>query len=314
MSFSLKQARYFIAAARSGQVSRAAVELNVSQSSVTAAIQQLETTLGVELFERRPNGVALTPAGSRFLNHAEHIIAVVNESLRVSLDAPGRLEGQVRLGLTYTVAGYFIAPLLLRFQRLFPGIKLEAHEGEREEIERDLIDGRADLAVILTSNLAHAGEIGHETLVRSPRRLWLPVDHDLLRLGEVHLADIARQPYIALTVDEAFQTAMRYWDCTPYRPQVLFRTSSVEAVRTMVASGMGVTILSDLVYRQWSLEGQRLETRDIIEPIPSMDVGVAWKQNAELSSPATVLQDYLVRNAHLHTRAWGTAARAREKI
>jgi DNA-binding transcriptional LysR family regulator len=107
---------------------------------------------------------------------------------------------------------------------------------------------------------------------------------------------------------------MRYWDCTPYRPQVLFRTSSVEAVRTMVASGMGVTILSDLVYRQWSLEGQRLETRDIIEPIPSMDVGVAWKQNAELSSPAAVLQDYLVRNAHLHTRAWGTPARAREKI
>jgi DNA-binding transcriptional LysR family regulator len=164
-----------------------------------------------------------------------------------------------------------------------------------------------------TSNLAHADDLAHETLVRSPRRLWLPADHPLLNHAEVGLADIASLPYIALTVDEAFQTAMRYWDCTPYRPQVIFRTSSVEAVRTMVASGMGVTILSDLVYRHWSLEGQRLETRDIVEPIPSMDVGVAWRQDAELSSGAAVLHDYPARNVRLHARSSSPSQRAREK-
>ena len=61
--------------------------------------------------------------------------------------------------------------------------------------------------------------------------------------------DIAKAPYIALTVDGAWEFAQRYWENIPYRPNVVFKTSSVEAIRTMVASGMGVTILSDLIYR-----------------------------------------------------------------
>ena len=56
----------------------------------------------------------------------------------------------------------------------------------------------------------------------------------------------------------AEKSALRYWDRTPYRPNVIFRTLSVEGVRSMVAAGMGITILSDMVYRPWSLEGQRI--------------------------------------------------------
>ena len=76
-----------------------------------------------------------------------------------------------------------------------------------------------------------------------------------------------------LTVDEASQTASRYWRPTGLRPNVMFTTSSVEAVRSMVADGMGVTILSDMVYRPWSLEGQRIELRNVAAEIPTMDVG-----------------------------------------
>ena len=79
-----------------------------------------------------------------------------------------------------------------------------------------------------------------------------------------------------LTVDEASNTAQRYWNKTPYRPKVIFRTSSVEAVRSMVANGMGVSVLSDMVYRPWSLEGRRVEVVTLADPVPSMDVGLAW--------------------------------------
>jgi DNA-binding transcriptional LysR family regulator len=64
---------------------------------------------------------------------------------------------------------------------------------------------------------------------------------------------VAEEPYIMLTVDEAAQTAMKYWSQSLYRPRVTLRTSSVEAVRSMVAGGEGVAILSDMVYRPWSL-------------------------------------------------------------
>ncbi len=68
MTLSIKQVRYFIAAANAGQVSQAAIELNVSQSAVTAAIKQLEDDLAVRLFDRQPTGVALTAEGTRFLH------------------------------------------------------------------------------------------------------------------------------------------------------------------------------------------------------------------------------------------------------
>ena len=77
MGMSLRQIRYFLAAAEKGQVSLAAASLNVSQSTVTTALQQLEIELGVTLFRRLPSGVELTAEGSRFLTHARNVIAAV---------------------------------------------------------------------------------------------------------------------------------------------------------------------------------------------------------------------------------------------
>ena len=115
----------------------------------------------------------------------------------------------------------------------------------------------------------------------------------MLAKAEVPLAEVAAQPYIMLTVDEASRTAGRYWEVHDLRPSVVFTTSSVEAVRSMVAEGMGVTILSDMVYRPWSLEGQRIEQRATREAIPSMDVGLSWARAKPLSEPAQVFRAFM---------------------
>jgi DNA-binding transcriptional LysR family regulator len=128
--------------------------------------------------------------------------------------------------------------------------------------------------------------LAFETLFRSRRRLWLPVEHPLLSAESISLEDVARLPYVMLTVDEANQTASRYWTPTGLSPNAIFVTSSVEAVRSMVADGLGVTILSDMVYRPWSLEGQRIEQRNLASPVPSMDVGLAWRMDKKLGSTA----------------------------
>jgi DNA-binding transcriptional LysR family regulator len=124
----------------------------------------------------------------------------------------------------------------------------------------------------------------------------VPSDHRLLKLDAVTLSDVAEEPMVMLTVDEASQTAGRYWARTSSRPNVIFRTSSLEAVRSMVASGMGVTILSDMVYRPWSLEGQRIEARSLQDDIPTMDVGLAWLRGAVLSSSAQAFHDYFLKH------------------
>lgn len=286
MPLSIKQVRYFIATADSGQVSQAAMVLNVSQSAVTTAIKQLEDNLGVSLFRRLASGVVLTAEGARFLTHARNVMAAVNSAERAPLTEDTALAGVVRVGVTYTVLGYFLPRLYARFARTYPKIRVELHELPRDQLEERLNDGSLDMAVMLVSNLRDKAHLAFETLVRSRRRLWLPAEHPLLSVETITLEDVAREPYVMLTVDEASETAGRYWQQVGLSPQVIFTTSSVEAVRSFVADGIGVTVLSDMVYRPWSLEGQRIELRNVVADIPSMDIGVAWNRSIP-QSPAT---------------------------
>ena len=303
MSISLKQVRYFIAAAELGQISHAAVELNVSQSAVTSAIQQLESILGVKLFERTPTGVALTVEGNRFLPRARNILAAVNEAVSIRASSNQVVTGKVRVGITYTVAGYFLPQHYARFTRAYPNLTVDLYEASRSVIEQALLDQALDIGVILISNIENSERLQTQELIRSRRRLWLPSDHRLMKMDRVTLADVAEEPMIMLTVDEANQTASRYWARVTARPNVIFRTSSLEAVRSMVASGMGVTILSDMVYRPWSLEGQRIETRLLEEPIPTRDVGLVWLRGANLSAPAQAFLNYFMKNVAMTTNA-----------
>ncbi|MCK0198172.1 LysR family transcriptional regulator [Ancylobacter sp. 6x-1] len=293
MSISLKQIRYFVAAAETGRISQAAVELNVSQSAVTAAIQQLEAMVGTRLLERTTSGVAVTLEGGRFLLQGRQILAAVEDAVRGVRGSAEPITGTVRVGTTYTVAGYFLPRHLVRFKASFPGVTLELFEAPRDVVERALVDRALDVAVILVSNLQDGDNLASETLLRSSRRLWTAPDHPLIRAESVTLADVATYPYVMLTVDEARHTALRYWSLAGTEPHEIFRTSSVEAVRSMVAGGMGVTILSDLVYRPWSLEGQRLETRVLEDEVPSMDVGLAWRRDAAPSPATGAFRDFL---------------------
>lgn len=293
MQPSLRQLRYFVAAADAGQVSRAAVELSVSQSAVTTAIRQLETIVGASLFDRHPAGVSLTYEGNLFLGHARDIIAAVDEAVRMPSRRRENVEGHLTVATTYTVAGYFLAPHLARYHRAFPNVTVELVEADRASIEEGLIAGRFALAVMLTSNIINQEDLAYDTLLRSRRRLWVPAQHRFLSQPAVTLREIANEPFIMLTVDEASNTAQRYWNRTGCRPDVRFRTTSVEAVRSMVANGMGIAVLSDLVYRPWSLDGRRVEVLSVADAVPTMDVGFAWAHSREFDEAERSLIDFM---------------------
>ena len=190
MPFTLRQIRYFIATADRGQVSQAATEVNVAQSAITTAIQQLEAELGVSLFSRHNAGLALTLEGTRFLQHARTIMAAVNAAETAPLSTLSSMSGSVKVGVSYTVAGYFLPRHYARFARTYPNIAVEIFEMPRQDIESGLKDGSIDLAVMLVSNIKDDQTLAYETLLRSHRRLWLPVEHALLRSTAIKLNDI----------------------------------------------------------------------------------------------------------------------------
>lgn len=286
----LRHLKYFVATAESGQVSRAATLLSISQSSVTGAIRDLEAELGAELFQRSAHGMELTEAGREFLGSAREILEKLDEATKLTRQH-STVTGVISLGATYTVIGYFLPYHLDRLAHLYPGMEIRLSELNRESIEEGLLSNRFDIAVVLTSNITNP-ELDSETLMRSTRRLWVPNNHRFQRRGKASFEDISNEDYIMLTVDEAAHTTMKYWSLTNLQPRVRLRTSSVEAVRSMVANGQGITILSDMVYRPWSLEGKRIGTVTTDREIPSMDVGLAWRRGIEFSRPVSVLMEY----------------------
>lgn len=290
----LRHLKYFIATAELGQVSRAATALSISQSSVTSAIKELESILGATLFQRASHGMEMTDSGREFLASSREILAKVDEAKKLT-QRRSVVSGRISLAATYTVLGYFLPFHLNRLSQLFPGLEIQLHELNRESIEEGLLSDRFDIAVVLTSNLNNP-ELETKTLLKSSRRLWVPSGHKFVGAKKATFEEVACENYIMLTVDEAAHTTMKYWRQTSHQPNVHLRTSSVEAVRSIVANGQGVTILSDMVYRPWSLEGRRIETVPTDVEIPTMDIGLAWRKTKEFSQPLNLLYDYFCKN------------------
>jgi len=282
MRVSLRHFKFFVAVAETGQVSKAAAALFVSQSSVTEAIKTLEYDIGLKLFQRHSKGLALTYEGTIFLQHARSVLSAAVDAMLAPQQMRLDMTGEFTLACTHTVAGYFLSPLLARFRRVYPGIIVKLVELERPEIERRIINDEIDIAMCLISPLHDTRQIETEVLARSKRRLWLPANHHFLDKKRISLVDVQTQPYIMLTVDDAEETTESYWERAGLKANVVFRTSSMEAIRNLVSSGVGVTILSDMVYRPWSLEGARLAATPLSDPVPSMDVGIAWRRETEL--------------------------------
>ncbi|WP_137109623.1 LysR family transcriptional regulator [Rhodobacter sp. SY28-1] len=287
MAFTLRQLQFFVGAAEAGSVSGAARALSISQSSVTEAIRGLEDDLGVVLFDRQARGIMLTHKGSAFLRHARQILADVATARTTFQTEAETAKGRLSLGVTSLVAGYVLSDILQRYRRAYPQVELTVIEDSGDYLQHLLIGGELDVAVLLTSSVHDRMALNVETLLVSPYRLWLPLGHPLAQQESIALEELAGSPMIQLMVDEIEESTRRLTAALPVKPQIAFRTRSVEAVRSLVATGAGLAILPSLVYRPWSLEGDRIEIRDVSGDLPSVQVGLAWRKGAPLTVPAS---------------------------
>jgi DNA-binding transcriptional LysR family regulator len=282
-SVTFRQIRYFVAVAETGKISAAASMVGISPSAVTEAVAELTAVSGMKLFDRHPRGLTLTYEGHRLLAHCRNILSAV-ESAGYAMTRPTHdISGSIQLAVTITISGYFLAPLLARFRQRFPAIEVSIQEVKRSDIEAGLVSGKYELGLMLVSNLSRHADLVSHTLVRSMRRLWLPSKHPLLNAEIITLDDVARQPYIQLLIDDAEFSTQSYWKAHKLEPNIVVRTESVEAVRGLIAFRNGVTILSDTMYRPWSLEGDRIEVREVAANIPTMNIGIAWSRAKNLN-------------------------------
>lgn len=293
LRFTLKQLQYFAAVARTGQVSLAAAECNVTQSTMTAAVADLERILDVLLFERTRNGMRLTHQGHLFLQRAQVVLEAAGEAAGDPFRERSRVQGTLELAASYTVLGYFLLPFIAKFQKLHPGAHIRLTELERSAMESAITGDQIELGVALTSNINKPKLLQRKMLARSRRQLWVATSHPLAERGQVWLEEAAPYACILPMVDEGDGSIRSYWKQAGKRPSAFIQTSSMEAVREMVALGIGVTVLSDMVFRPWSLDGRRIRQLPLLDPIPLMEVGLVWKKGQRLGPVAQALKEYL---------------------
>jgi len=286
MAFTLRQLQFFVAVAEQGSVSGAARALSISQSSVTESIQALEGDLGVQLFERQARGLTITHRGNLLLRHARQILADVATARHAFRDEAEQEAGRLSLGVTTLVAGYVLSDILARYRRAHPRVDLSVTEDSGEYLEHLLIGGELDVAVMLSASIRDRHALHVETLVVSPYRLWLPLGHPLGQAEAIALEQLSGAPLIQLMVDEIEESMRALMGAMAVRPRIAFRTRSVEAVRSLVATGAGLAILPGMVYRPWSLEGDRIDIRDVSGDLPTVQVCLVWRRGAPLPPSA----------------------------
>lgn len=293
MKFTLRQLEFFIALAHTQQISKAASRCNISQSSMTVAMRNLEEVVNNALFVRHAKGITLTAAGERFLQHARKIVNDSQRAIDDLLYQPQLAVGSVTVGIAKTLSAYLLPAIITEVEQHFPLMTITYVEANPTGLISALQHGEIDFCLLLTSNISHNDELAIETFIRSPRRLWLAQGHPLMSKPTLCLADIQQMPFLLLDADEYPDVIREHWQTRGVQPNVALTTTSFEAVRSLVAKGKGVTILSDLVYRPWSLEGLRVMRRTLEDSVTYMDVGAARLKDRSLSPAAETVLDYL---------------------
>lgn len=283
----LKQFRYFLAVCETASVAAAARMINIAQSALTKSIQDLEESMGVRLFDRTSRGMVLTQEGYRFQASARKVIAAVAEAGQFTRGQVETLTGNLTIGVTSLVAGYYLADLFARFQRSHPSVNISVVEESPQFLEHLLVNGEVDLAAMVSNALGDPQALVVEVMTSSPNRVWMASSHVLAERPELTLAECAAHPQVVLEADRVESVLNAVWSRHGLHPQVLLRTSSLEAVRSLVGIGAGISVLPDFLYRPWTLDADHIEVRTLRDAMPSIDVGLVWRRGSRIRPVVT---------------------------
>ncbi|HXS51466.1 MAG TPA: LysR family transcriptional regulator [Usitatibacter sp.] len=310
----LQQLGYFVAVARSRSFTRAAEACFVAQPALSQQIRKLEEELGLPVFERRRRGVELTLAGTAFLEYAEQVLKLVEESKQRISDLQSVRQGSISVMCLPTVATYWLPPIISQYRAQYPDIDvhIQEHAGCTPE---DFARAVCDVGIVQLSESHERGapDTRTERLFVDEQLLVVPAGHRLAASGgalapAIALREAAGEAFIlpkptcgmSRTISQAFSDA-------GFVPRVRLETSQVEAVCEMVSAGLGVGLMPAMASGR---KNAGVRWRRLRNPVPRRTIALAW-DSARSLSPAAAAFVAIVRAAaaaHPRGRAKGRAS------
>lgn len=285
MKITLRQLTYVVAAARKGSISSAAETLNISTSSILAAIDKFEKEFGLEVFLRqRSKGLKITTAGERAIARTIQLLDEVGAFRQDMSGSDGRLQGEVRVGCFNSISPN-IAPQVIRdLQARHPELTVHLIEGDIISIQERLRDGTVD--VLLTYDAGLWDEFTPEFLIEAPPHVVLAETDPLAARDSVSLADLGDHPLLLLNLPQSRNYVLSLFESAGVTPGPIQRLESFEMVRSAAAAGLGAAILNIRPPNDTTYSGLRVTCRPLIAATPSPHIVLATRQSGRISRRA----------------------------
>ncbi|MFF9622191.1 LysR family transcriptional regulator [Streptomyces griseosporeus] len=261
---------------------RAAAELKYAQSSVTSQIRALESSLGVELFDRLGSRIRLTEAGERLLPYARRMIELADEA-RAAVADTEEPAGTLAVGTMESLTNYRLPPLLEFFHHRYPKVRLSLRPTLGDETRQALRQGTYDLGFLMEAETAHPG-LDSEVLTVEPLALVAAPGHPLYG-GAVTSADLVRQPLLATEPGCAYRDLFeRELTSVAGAPVDFLEFGTIEATKRAAAAGLGICLLPEVTVAAELAEGS-LVRLDWTPPF-TLRTQLAWRSGKRLPAPA----------------------------
>lgn len=278
----LRDLRYLVAVADHRHFGRAADACFVSQPTLSTQVKKLERELGVQLVERNPRHIALTPVGEEVVERARAVLREADAIEEVARRHQDPESGTLRMGLFPTLAPYLLPHVVPALHRRFPDLELLLVEEKTEVVLDQLRDGRLDVGVLALP--VHDEGLHQEPLFAEDFVLAVPGDHPLARHdGPVDTSVLAGDHVLLLEEGHCLRDqALSVCRMAGAAEQEGFRATSLETLRQMVAAGVGVTLLPELAVRPPVPMPEDVALLRFVEPVPRREVAMFWRRTSPL--------------------------------
>lgn len=278
----IKHLQYFIEVAESNSFSRAANQLFITQPTISKMIKNLETELGVSLFQRSRKQLILTDAGRVILEQA-NLIDKAFKNLEIELDnLTGLKKGHIRIGLPPIFDAHKFLEIVGSFHDKYPGITFQLVEDGSKKIEEEVGNNLLDVGVIVLPTKNEAFE--HFAFMEEDLKLILHPAHPLAKREEVNLAELAGESFILFNKDFVLNDRIiSLCNSAGFSPHIISESSQRPFIEEMVASKLGVSLLPESVCMNLN---NNIEAIKIVNPSISWKLAIIWSKNQYLSFAA----------------------------
>ena len=279
----LRALNYLVKLAELQHFSKAAEACFVSQPTLSTQIRKLEEELGVQLVERAPRHVQLTPIGKEIAERARHVLRDIEQIRSAARRSRDPETGTLRLGIFPTLAPYLLPHVVPGIRRRFPQLKLQLSEEKTSEILRLLEIGELDAGLMALP--IDDDSLDREVLFEEPFLLAMPLNHPLADQAQVRLRDLVDSELLLLEDGHCLRDqALEVCALAGARERVDFHATSMETLRQMVAAEVGVTLMPVMAVRPPIPATDNIALRPFADSSPSRTIGLFWRKSSPLKS------------------------------